>query len=53
MQKPVVIANKDEDTATVIEGMRMHGVRRVPVVDRDGAAVGIITLKRFAELVRR
>lgn len=44
MHKPVVIANEDEDTATIIERMRMHGVRRVPVVDRNGVAVGIITL---------
>ena len=44
MHKPVVIANEDEDTATVIERMRTHGVRRVPVVNRHGTAVGIITL---------
>jgi CBS domain-containing protein len=44
MHKPVVIANENEDTTTVVARMREHGVRRVPVVDRQGATVGIITL---------
>ena len=44
MHRPVVIANEDEDTATLIERMRSHGIRRVPVVNRQGATVGIITL---------
>lgn len=44
MQRPVVIANEEEDTSAVIERMHTHGVRRVPVVDGHGAVVGIITL---------
>jgi len=32
MHKPVVIANENEDTTTVVARMREHGVRRVPVV---------------------
>jgi CBS domain-containing protein len=44
MRKPVVIARESEDTREVIERMRTHGVRRVPVVNDHGSAVGIITL---------
>ncbi|HTW76026.1 MAG TPA: CBS domain-containing protein [Steroidobacteraceae bacterium] len=44
MQRPVVIAREDEDTSVVVERMQSHGVRRVPVVDAQGAVVGIITL---------
>lgn len=44
MQTPVVIASETEDTSAVIERMRAHGVRRLPVVNEHGATVGIITL---------
>jgi CBS domain-containing protein len=44
VRQPVVIANEEEDTSVALERMRVHGVRRIPVVDREGAAVGIITL---------
>jgi CBS domain-containing protein len=50
MRKPVVIAHESEDTAQVIERMRTHGVRRVPVVGRDGQAVGIVTLDDLLRL---
>jgi CBS domain-containing protein len=44
IRHPVVIATESEDTADVIERMRVQGVRRIPVVDGRGAAVGIVTL---------
>ena len=44
MHTPVVIALESEDTAQLIERMRTHGVRRVPVVNQDGAVIGIMTL---------
>jgi len=50
MRTPVVIAQESEDTSQVIERMRAHGVRRVPVVGRNGAAVGIITLDDLLRL---
>ncbi len=51
MHRPVVIANEKEDTAVVLERMRTHGVRRVPVVDAHGAAVGIITLNDLLKVL--
>jgi len=44
MHTPVVIAHESEDTAQLIGRMRTHGVRRVPVVNQDGAVIGIMTL---------
>jgi len=43
MHTPVVIANSHEDSSTVLERMRTHGVRRIPVVGDDGVLVGIVT----------
>jgi CBS domain-containing protein len=44
MRSPVVIATDSEDDSVVIERMRSHGVRRIPVVDKGGTLVGIVTL---------
>ncbi len=44
MRHPVVIASESEDTGQLIERMRAHGVRRVPVCDDRGGVVGIVTL---------
>ena len=51
MHAPVVIALESEDTGQLIQRMRDHGVRRIPVVDRDGAAIGIITLDDLLRLL--
>ena len=49
---PVVIAHSHEDSTAVLERMRVHGVRRVPVVGNEGRLAGIVTvddmLKRLA-----
>jgi CBS domain-containing protein len=44
VHRPVVIARDSEDVSVVIERMRTHGVRRVPVVDERESLVGIVTL---------
>lgn len=44
MAVPLVVASGSENVATAIERMRTHGVRRLPIVDDDGAVLGIITL---------
>lgn len=52
MRTPVVIAREDEDSALTLERMRTHGVRRIPVVGRQGTLVGVVTaddmLRRLA-----
>ena len=37
-------ASAAEDSAGVLERMRAHGVRRIPVVDDAGRILGIVTL---------
>jgi len=43
-RKPVVIAEEEEELKTAVERMRTHGIRRLPIVNRSGALVGITTL---------
>jgi CBS domain-containing protein len=50
-RKPVIIAQESEETGVVIERMRTHGIRRVPIVDHTGALVGIVTLDDLLVLV--
>jgi Mg/Co/Ni transporter MgtE len=43
IRTPVVIAQDREDSSVVIERMKQHGVRRIPVVDEHSVVVGIVT----------
>jgi CBS domain-containing protein len=51
MHNPLVIALDSEDTGQVLERMRAHGVRRIPVVNSHGAAIGIVTLDDLLRLL--
>jgi CBS domain-containing protein len=44
MRKPVVIAGCNEDAAQAVERMKLHGVRRIPVMGNDRKLAGIISL---------
>lgn len=44
MRRPVVIADGSDELPTVIERMRAHGVRRVPVMGAGRRLIGIVTL---------
>lgn len=44
MSSQLVVAAISEDVETVLERMRQHGVRRMPVIDDDGNVFGILTL---------
>jgi CBS domain-containing protein len=52
IRTPVVVAEGSEDSTQVLERMRTHGVRRIPVVGAGGKLIGIVTvddiLKRLA-----
>lgn len=50
-RSPVVIARDSEDSSTLIDRMRMHGVRRVPVVDDHGSVCGIVTLDDLLHVI--
>ncbi len=44
MRKPVAIASGDEDARQAVERMKLHGVRRIPVVGDHGKLDGIVSL---------
>jgi len=44
MSAKLVIASASEDVSDALERMRLHGVRRLPVVDHDGSLFGVVTL---------
>ena len=50
IRTPVVIAHEDEDSTQALERMRVHGVRRIPVVGSRGKLIGIVTVD---DMVRR
>ncbi|MBV7694128.1 CBS domain-containing protein [Streptomyces sp. TRM70350] len=45
---PVVTVAPDDSTDHAVELMRQHAVRRLPVVDRDGCPVGMVSLGDLA-----
>lgn len=53
IRTPVIVAREDEDSTQALERMKVHGVRRIPVVGSRGKLVGILTvddmLKRLAQ----
>jgi CBS domain-containing protein len=42
MTDVIILVREEDDLETVLRTMRANGVRRVPVVDRNDALVGII-----------
>jgi len=51
LRTPVVIAHEHEDVAEVLERMRVHGVRRIPVVGAAGKLAGIVTLDDILKVI--
>jgi CBS domain-containing protein len=51
MRTPLVSAQDTEDTSAAIERMRVNGVRRLPIIGRNGALIGIVTLDDLLKLV--
>jgi len=44
MSTPAVVAQGDDDIWLLARRMRLHGVRRLPVVGEDGGLIGIVSL---------
>jgi CBS domain-containing protein len=51
MAEPVVTAREEEGVLEAMEIMRYKGVRRLPVVGRDGQLVGILTIDDLLEVM--
>ncbi len=51
MSQPLLTVNEDESLWDVIQRMRAKGVRRTPVVNMDGALVGILSVDDLVQLL--
>ncbi len=51
MSFELVIAHEEDSLFDTLKRMRSRGIRRVPVVDRDGALAGILTVDDVLELL--
>jgi len=51
MSYDLTTVGEDDDLMHVIEVMRDKGIRRIPVVDPDGALVGILTVDDIVDLL--
>lgn len=50
VNRPIVSVREDQGIDDALEIMRQNGVRRVPVVDHEGALVGILAVDDLVEL---
>jgi len=46
----LVTCKEDQGVFECLQQMRLHGVRRMPVVDRDGGLVGIVSVDDLVQL---
>lgn len=51
MYREVTLAKEEDDVHETIKTMRQKGIRRLPVVNAEGALVGIITLDDLIDLI--
>ena len=51
ISRDTVVVREDQGVFETIQHMRAHGVRRMPVVDQQGALVGIIAVDDLIELL--
>jgi len=49
--RELVTATEDQGVFECMQNMRIHGIRRMPVVDRHGGLVGIISLDDLVQLL--
>jgi len=52
MSRKLYVCSPDDEISRALEIMRQHQVRRLPVVDAEGRAVGLISLGDVARYVR-
>lgn len=51
MSKELVTGTEEESIYEIIKRMRMHGVRRLPVIDKEGYLVGILSVDDILEFL--
>lgn len=53
MSQGIMTVPADQDVFETVHAMRVRGVRRVPVVDKDGEIEGVFALDDFVSLLAR
>ena len=51
MTRDPMIAREEDDLGELLQGLRLAGIRRVPVVDSQGVLVGIISVDDAIEVI--
>jgi CBS domain-containing protein len=51
MTRQPLIANEEDELSDMLQGMRLAGIRRVPVVDARGALTGIMAIDDAIDVV--
>ena len=53
MGRELVLATEDDDVHAVLEKMRAHSIRRIPIVDRDGGLQGVLSIDDVLGMLRQ
>ena len=53
MSSPVVTVSEDDGLLSALDKMSSHGVRRAPVVDRNGRLTGLVSVDDLMTLLAR
>jgi CBS domain-containing protein len=53
MSSPVVTVSEDDGLLSALDKMSSHGVRRAPVVDRNGCLTGLVAVDDLMTLLAR
>ena len=51
VNREIITMREDQGVFDTIKQMRMHGIRRMPVVDQGGALVGIVSIDDLIQLL--
>lgn len=49
MTSPIAVGSEDDDLFAMVETMKNSGIGRLPLVDKDGGIVGIVTAKKLLQ----
>lgn len=52
MQHDLITAKEDDEIETVAERMRVHGIRRIPVIDAGGGLQGVLSIDDIVGWIR-